>query len=71
MKMRLLQGRLTIDCQTDFRNYVISCRDRLCSSHWAGDIGVADTELVIIPSIRAEMLGFNLILSILKSPVTE
>ena len=36
--------------------------NRLCTSNWAGDVGVTDTELVVVVCVRTEILGFNLIL---------
>ena len=71
MGKRQLRGRLTVHCQTNLGHQVIFCRCGLGTSNWAGDIGVAHTELVIIPSVGAEILGFDLTLSIPGSSVVK
>ena len=62
-KRQLWEG-LTVHCQPDLSYQVVFCRCRLRTSNGAGIVGVADPELVIIPSVRTEILRFDLMLFI-------
>lgn len=53
-------GRPTVHCQSNLGHQVIFCRGGLCTSNRAGNIGVTDTELIVVPSVWAEILGFDL-----------
>ena len=60
-KRQLWEG-LTVHCQPNLSDQVVFCRCGLRTSNGAGSIGVADPELVIIPSVRTEILRFDLVL---------
>ena len=68
---RQLREGLTVHCQPDLGYQVIFCRCGLRTSSWAGIIGVADPELVIIPSVRTEILRFDLMPLIRESPLVK
>ena len=49
-----------INSKTNFSDKIIGCRRGLSASNWARDVGIADTELVIISCVGTEILSFNL-----------
>ena len=53
-----------INGETNLGDQVIGCGRRLGTANWAGDVGIADTELVIIRRVGAEVLGFHLFQSV-------
>ena len=67
-KRQLWEG-LTVHCQPDLGYQVVFCRCGLRASNGAGNIGVADPELVVIPSVRTEILRFDLMLLTRESPL--
>ena len=68
---RQLREGLTVHCQPDLGYQVVFCRCGLRSSNGAGNIGVADPELVIILGVRTEILCFDLMLLIRESPLVK
>lgn len=64
MGERQLWEILTVHCQPDLGYQVVFCRCRLRTSNGAGNVGVADPELVVILSVRTEILRFDLMLFI-------
>jgi len=49
-----------IDCKTNLCDKVVGRRRRLCAANWARNVGIADAELVVVPRVWGEMLGFDL-----------
>ena len=49
-----------IDSKTDLGDHVGWCRRCLGAANGAGHVGIADAELVVVPSVGAEMLSFDL-----------
>ena len=67
MRKRQLREGLTVHCQPDLGYQVVLCRRGLRTSNGAGNIGIADPELVIIPSVGTEILRFDLMLLLTRA----